>query len=257
MIDLLRLEIERAWLLFRRYPVPHVGYAVVTFIIFYSLFLGSKYLAGPVEVAESRLDALVIGYIAWTLSMTAVADISLSLQDDMASGTLEHVYLSPFGPTRIYLARGLAKLLINLIVVALIGLLIMLATGHFIRPRLLALPAAALMLGSAYGFSMFFGAITLLYKRLGGLFSLVQMALLYFAMLPIEEQPLRAQVLGGLLPIAPGVALLRQVLGKSPRLDALPVALALGNAVFYVGVGILVFHQADKVMRARGSVQQF
>jgi ABC-2 type transport system permease protein len=257
MISLLRNELSRSWIMFRRYPVPHIGYAIVTFIIFYGLFLGSQYLAGPVALVEARVDALVIGYIAWTLSLTAVADISLNLQEDMASGTLEHIYLSPFGLTRIYLARGMAKLVINLAITALVGLLIMVATGHWLRPRPLALPAVALMLASAYGFSMIFGGMTLLFKRLGGLFALVQMVLLYLTLMPIEEQPLHVQVLSGLLPVTPGVALLRQVLGSTPRLDTLQLALAAGNAVLYMGAGLFIFQRADARMRVHGSTHHF
>jgi ABC-2 type transport system permease protein len=257
MGNLFLAELSRAWILFRRYPIPNFAYAIITFVVFYGLFLGTRYLAGPVAMVGARLDALVVGYIVWTLSLSALADISLNLQEDMQGGTLEHVYLSPFGPTRIYLMRGLAKLIINLAVTLVVALVIMFAVDHWLQWRWELLPAAALTLISAYGFSMCFGAMTLVYKRLGGLFGLIQFLLLYLVLAPVEELPLTLRPLSALLPIAPTVSLLRQVLSESEPAGSYEIALSVGNALLYMGVGLFLFQRADRAMRARGTVSQF
>ena len=257
MRNLFLAEFSRSWILFRRYPIPNISYAVITFVLFYGLFLGGQYLAGTAALVGSRLDALVVGYIVWSLSLSALADISLSLQDDMQSGTLEHVYLSPYGPTLIYLVRGVTKLIINVVITLGVALLIMLAMGHWLQWRPLALPAGLLTLVSAYGFSMFFGGLTLLYKRLGGLFGLIQFMLLYLVLMPIESQPFALQVASILLPITPTVALLRQILSESGQVQGSWVLIAVGNAVLYMVAGLFLFQRADRVMRVRGSVSQF
>jgi ABC-2 type transport system permease protein len=257
MGNLFLAELSRTWTLFRRYPIPNVAYATITFILFYGLFLGGKYLAGPAALMGSRLDALVVGYIVWTMSLSALADISIGLQDDMQTGTLEHIYLSPYGPTRIYLMRGMARLLINVTITLMVTFLIMFSMGHWLQWRVLALPAALVVLVSAYGFSMFFGGLTLLVKRLGGLLGLVQFMLLYLVLMPLEDKPLVVQVLSGLMPIAPTVALLRQVLSETGEVQSFNVGLAVGNAVLYMVAGLLLFRKADRVMRLRGSINQF
>lgn len=257
MGNLFLAELSRSWLLLRRYPIPNIAYATITFIIFYGLFLGGQYLAGPVALMGSRLDALVVGYIVWSLSLSALADISLSLQEDMQTGTLEHIYLSPYGPTRIYLIRGMARLLINVGITLTVTLLIMFSMGHWLQWRLLAFPAALVTLVSAYGFSMFFGGLTLLIKRLGGLMGLVQFMLLYLVLMPIENKPLVVQVLSGLIPIAPTVALLRQVLSETGEIQSFNVWLAVGNALLYMVAGLFIFRKADRMMRMRGSINQY
>jgi len=256
-LNLLLIEFWRSWIFFRRYPISNIAYIVITFIVFYGLFLGTRYLAGPVELVGSRLDAFVVGYIVWSLSLSALADISINLQEDMQSGTLEHVYLSPYGPTKIYLARGLARLVINLGITLIVGLLIMVALDHWLRWRPLALPVMLVTLASAYGFSLFFGGLTLLYKRVGGLFGLVQFLLLYLVLLPVEDQPFAVRIASVLLPIAPTVGLLRQVLSESGQFEPLQAGLALGNALIYVVTGLLLFRKADQSIRASGTVNQF
>lgn len=48
MFELLLAEFKRSWTEFIRYPVDAIAGVVITTLIFYGLFLGTRYIAGPV-----------------------------------------------------------------------------------------------------------------------------------------------------------------------------------------------------------------
>lgn len=52
---------------------------------------------GSAEFPGDRLDAIIIGYVLWIVVLFVVFDIASNLQIESQIGTLEQVFLSPFG----------------------------------------------------------------------------------------------------------------------------------------------------------------
>jgi ABC-2 type transport system permease protein len=94
MIHLFLAEIKRSWLLLSRYAAETLGGIVATTVVFYGLFLGSRYMAGPGFEFGNRLDAIIVGYILWTLVLFIMGDVSGGLQDEARTGTLEQMFRS-------------------------------------------------------------------------------------------------------------------------------------------------------------------
>lgn len=249
-------ELCRTWIMFRRYPIPTVSFGIITFLTFIGIFLGAQYLAGSASLLGSHLDAIIIGYIVWTLSLTALVDISLNLQYDAQAGTIEHIYLSPYSPAHIYLFRAFAQLTITLLITLVVAALIMVITRNVLPFKPLALAGVLMTLVSAYGFSLIFAGLTLIFKRLGGLFGLLQTSLLLIVIVPFEAYGSLIQGASVLLPVAPGMALLRQVFGES-GVSALTVSVAASNSILYFLIGMFVFNLADRHTRYKGTVRKY
>lgn len=252
MLRLVAIEFKRGLLMLRRYPLEMLGQLVVITMIFYGLFLGARYIAGPAAQFGGRLDALVVGYVLWTLSLFAIGDLSWGLMEEARTGTLEQVFLSPFGPARVYMARNLAGLLTTIVLNLGIMLLIMRLTGAKLDFTWTALaPLAAVLLG-AYGLGFILGALALLFKRIQSFLNLFQFVLMFLIMTPFEQSQGLLRYLGFLLPMTPGAGQLRDLLARGQAFDPQLFGLGLLNGFAYLLLGLWLFGRAVGAAKQRG-----
>ncbi len=248
MRELFWAELKRNWIQFVRYPVEAISGVVITTLIFYGLFLSARYIAGPNLQFGNRLDSIVVGYVLWTLVIFIVNDIAIGLQIEAQTGTLEQVFLSPFGGLQVFIARALASLTLRLVLMGVVLLLILLLTGSRLSfPPSLLLPLATVCLG-AYGLAFAMGALALLFKRIQSLLGLSQFFLLFLLGVPAEDS---LQGLA-LLPMTPGAGMLRDLMARGQGFDLGLFALALGNGVGYFALGLLVFGWAERLAKRQG-----
>jgi ABC-2 type transport system permease protein len=254
MIDLLIGELKRTWIQTRRYPAEVIGGVVILTTVFYGIFLSTQYMAGPASNFGERLDAVVVGYVIWTLVLYIVNDIANNLQLESQTGTLEQVFLSPFGAPRVFLARAIASLTLRLLLIAIVLAIIMATTGSRLAfPALLLLPLATLIL-SAYGLAFFIGSFALVLKKVQQVLGLFQFVLLFLLAAPTENWTGSAKWAANLLPILPSTGLLRDLMARNQGLDWGVWALALVNGIFYFTLGILVFRWAERYAKQQGSL---
>jgi len=252
MLRVIAVEFKRSLLMLRRYPMEMVGQLVVITMIFYGLFLGAKYIAGPTAQFGDRLDALVVGYVLWTLALFAIGDLSWGLMNEAREGTLEQVFLSPYGPGRVYMARNVAGLLLTLGLNLSILALIMLLTGVRLDFSWSALaPLAAVLLG-AYGLGFLLGALALLFKRIQAFLNLFQFVLMFLIMTPFEQLHGLFRVAGNLLPMTTGAGQLRALMARGEAFDPVVFGLGLLNGFVYLMVGLWVFGRAVRAAKERG-----
>ncbi|GAA5334995.1 MULTISPECIES: ABC transporter permease [Thermus] len=242
MLELFLAEFWRSLLYLRRYPLELLGAVVTLSLIFYLLFLGARFLAGPGAEFGGRLEAVLVGYLLWTFALSAYNGLSFGLMEEAQTGTLEQVFLTPYGPIPLFLVRNLAGLLSQGLLVFLIALVLMALTGARLAfaPGVV-LPFLAVLLGG-YGLGFAMGSLALLYKRVGQLLGLSQFLLLFLLQAP-------GKGLFALLPLAPGAALARGMLAEGAPLDPGALGLAFLNGLAYLGLGVLLFQGA--VRRAK------
>ncbi|GET43300.1 ABC transporter permease [Microseira wollei] len=252
MFELFLAELRRAWIQFRRYPFESIGGIIITTTFFYGLFLSAKYMAGPSLQFGDRLDSIVIGYVLWTLMIFILADISGELQQEASTGTLEQLFLSSFGATKVFLMRTLANLSFQIILTFGILLIIMGLTGSRLYfPPALLFPLVTVVLG-AYGIAFTMGSIALLFKRIQRLLGIIQFLLLFLIATPVETWTGPLKVLGELLPITPGAGLLRALMARGESLDLMKLGIAFINGVVYFAIGLVVFRVAEREAKRRG-----
>jgi ABC-2 type transport system permease protein len=260
MLELFLAEVRRSWTQFIRYPVEAIGGIVITTSIFYGLFLSARYIAGPslqfgvseAPLQEDRLEAIVVGYVLWALVMFIMGEISGGLQYEAQTGTLEQLFLSPFGAPRVFVMRSLASLTLQLTINLSILLIIMMLTGSRLEfPPTLLLPLLTVLLG-AYGLAFTMGSLALLLKRVQQLLAIFQFALLFLMATPTETWTGSLQAVRWLLPMTAGAGLLRDLMARGEALDFAQFTLALLNGIGYFTVGLLIFRFAEREAKRRG-----
>lgn len=254
MIDLLIGEFKRTWLQTLRYPSEVIGGVVILTTVFYGIFLSTQYMAGPSSTFGDRLDSVVVGYMIWTLVLYIVNDIATSLQLEANTGTLEQVFLSPFGAPRVFFARAIASLTLRfLLMLIVLGLIIAMTGSRLSFPPMLLLPLATLLL-SAYGLAFLMGSFALVLKKVQQLLSLFQFLLFFLLATPTENWTGAARVVANILPILPSTGLLRDLMARGQGLDWDLWAIALVNGLVYFTLGTQVFHWAEGKAKQQGTL---
>lgn len=252
MFALFLAELKRTWIQFIRYKTEAIGGIVITTVIFYGLFLSARYIVGPGFRFGDRLDAIIVGYVLWTLLLFISGDIAGGLQREAQTGTLEQVFLSPFGAPKVFLMRTLASLTIQLVLNLSVLLIIMALTGSRLSfPPTLILPFISVLLG-AYGLSFITGSLALLLKQVQQLLNIFSFLLLFLIAAPSESWTGAVRLGGLLLPMVTGAGLLRQVMAYRQPLDWFWLGLAFLSGLVYFVVGLLLFQMAEREAKRRG-----
>lgn len=252
MLELFLAELKRTWIEFIRYPIEAISIVIVITSLFYGLFLSARYIAGPTLQFGDRLDGIIVGYVLWTLVIFIVNSVAISLQVEAQTGTLELLFLSPFGASRVLLVRAIASLILNLVLMLSILLLIIVLTKrHLNFPPSLLLPFITIILG-AYGLAFMIGSLALLFKRIGQLLGIFQFMLLFLLMTPAESWTGSLWILRLLLPMTLGAGELRNLMVHNQSLDLSVFALALLNGLVYLVCGLVVFRSCERKAKLQG-----
>ncbi|NEP18395.1 MAG: ABC transporter permease [Leptolyngbya sp. SIO4C1] len=252
MLNLLIGELKRTWIQFIRYPTEIIGGIVIITTVFYGLFLSAQYMAGPAMGFGDRLDAVVIGYVLWTLALYIVNDIAINIQFEAQTGTLEQLFLSPFGAPRVFFARAVASLALRLTLIVIILLILMGITGSRLAfPLALIWPLLTLLL-AAYGLAFVMGSVALVFKRVQQILPIFQFALLFLLAAPTEEWSGSARFVANFLPMLPSTGLLRNLMARGQSLDLTQLGIALLNGLLYFAIGIAVFSWAERQAKRKG-----
>ena len=253
-MNLFWAELRRVWTLFLRYPSEAIGQVFGVTVLFYGLFLGIGYVAGPGGQFGTRLEGLVVGYVLWSLVVYAMSSLTWNLQNEAQMGTLEQLFLSPFGAGRVIATRALAELVLNLGINAIILVLILLSTGTrlYLSAGVL-LPLIAALLG-AYGLAFAVGSLVLLFKRAQQLVGMLQFFLIFLVMAPLESLAGPLASLQWFLPIAPGAGIMRGMMAQGQPLEALSLGAAFLNGLIFLAIGLLIFGWAARRVRYLGNL---
>ena len=252
MFELFLAEFKRSWIQFTRYSTEAIGGIIIITAVFYGLFLSARYIAGPSLQFGNRLDAIIVGYVLWTLVVFIMSDIAGTIQIEAQTGTLEQIFLSPFSAPTVFLVRALANLMLQLmILLSILLLIITLTRSQLSFPPSLLLPLLTVLLG-AYGLAFTMGSLALLLKRVQQLFGIFQFALLSLLTVPTETWTGPVRVLSLLLPMMPGAGLLRNLMARGQMLDPIAFAIALGNGAAYFTLGLFLFRWAERETKRQG-----
>lgn len=257
MLELFLAELKRGRIQFRRYLFESIGGIAIATLTFYGLFLSASYIAGPGLKFGDRLDAIIVGYVLWTLVLFVMTSISGTLQREAQTGTLEQLFISPFSASQVFLSRAIADLLLQSGLICAILLIIMALTGRWLAfPLSLSLPLLTVLLG-AYGISFAMGSLALIFKRVGQVSGIFQFGLLFLMSIPTEEWTGGMRLVGNLLPMSPGAGLLRDLMARQLPLDLPQLGIALINGGLYFALGICLFRWAERRVKRYGNLNDY
>jgi len=250
MFDLLRCELKRTWIQLVRYPTEIISGIAIISVVFYGLFLSAQYMLGPVAGFGDRLDSIVVGYVLWTLALYVVNDIANNIQGEARTGTLEQVFLSPFGAPKIFFARAVASVILRVALIAIILQILIVMTGSDLAfPMTLIWPFITLLLAT-YGFAFVMGSAALVFKQVQQVLPIFNFLLLFLLAAPTEE--MGNTVVTRLLPMLPSTAVIRALMARGEPLDGTQMLIALVNGLVYFALGLLVFRWAERQAKKRG-----
>ncbi len=249
---LFRTVFRRELTMMTRYAVNTVSSLVSIYILFVLIFLGMQRLSSTMagEFLNDTLEGTIIGFFVWTFTIFAYSDLSWSLTGEAQAGTLEQLYLSPFGFRRVCACTVISTFLLNLIPHTVFLVAMMATTGHWLRLDVVSLlPLMAITVMGAYGFGFALGGLALVYKRIQALFQIVQFIFLACLVVPTRIPWVR------FLPLSMGNSLIYDVMVQEKRLWELPpmsVLTALGVGAVYLAIGLIVFSRCECVAKQRG-----
>lgn len=258
MLHALSAEWRREWVQLRRYPTELLSELAVIVLVFYGLFLGGSYMAGG-AILGGRLSDIIVGYALWTLSMMSVGTMGWTISNEAQNGTLEQVFLSPYGASLILLLRNMASIVISLLFTILTLFSVMAITGHYLFVSPWDIVPGLLMIASATGLGYLVASVTILMKRSQQLLNLLQFILLFLIMAPTATLGGSWRWLAIMAPFSPVVALLRSMMTQGAALLGTGNWLlwSVVNAVLWLLIGLLVFAWAQKKARRRGNLSHY
>lgn len=252
MIEIFLAELRRQWIQQRRFAIDSIAGILGIAVAFYGFFLTTQYAAGPAAQFGDRLDAIVVGYTLWSLVTFIIADIAGGLQQEAFTGTLEQIFLSPFSPAQIFLARAVARLTITLTQIFGILLILMAVTGRMLSfSPMLLFPLITVILG-AFGIALIMGSLSLLIKQVQQILGFLPFGLFLAMLVPVETWEMPARLVGWLLPMTPGAGILRDLMARNQELNWGTLAIALLNGGIYFAIGLALFKQAERIAKQRG-----
>jgi len=246
---LLHAVLRKEAILLVRYPVNTLGGIAATYFFFALLFFGGRAVA-PVALGET-LRALVVGYFLATLAIASYQTVASEATREAQWGTLEQLYMSPFGFGRVVLATAVTDVLFSFLWGFSVLALMLVTTGErFVvhLPTVLFIGFFAVLSTMGVGFA--FGGLAVLYKQVENVTGLVQPALIALVAAPATETPLVS-----LLPIVQGSAMLQRAMREDVHLTEFsPSALSLlvGVGIGYFVLGYAVFTYATDRARRLG-----
>ncbi|MFG3437033.1 ABC transporter permease [Nonomuraea sp. NPDC047897] len=237
---------------------------MITFPVFYLLVV---LFMGRGQLRSELLLPVLLGMVALTFVHEQVNRVFWSYLGDIQSGVLEQTYLTPLPSAALILGRQVAAA-----ISALPTALAVLATGAAAvalqggRPPLDAqviVPLAAIALGTC-GLALVLCGLTLVFSRIE-IITQLSVALYAIAggtLVPLSAMPDVVAFLSRLVvPIAPGIEAMRDILLGGHSLADLPTGWGLGwllvQPLLITTAGVVLFHRLEHLARHRGSLGRY
>ena len=246
---LLWAQLKKRLLLMYRYPLNTLTGLAMNFVFFGMIFFGGRAVAG--QALTDSLGGIIVGYFLWSMALGAFSGVARSVTKESEWGTLEQLYMSPFGYGRVMVASVAVALLETLAWGAATLAFMLAVTGEALHlPVATVLVLTLFAIAPAVGLGFFFGGLALVYKRVENIFNVMQ-----FVLVGLIAAPTVGVVWVRLLPITQGSYLLTLAMAEGLRLWELPpadLALLVGTAVVYFGVGYAAFQRLGVRARRQG-----
>lgn len=236
-------------ILLTRYPVNTLSRFGTIALVFLVVFYGGRAVA-PAAISDT-IEGIIVGYLLWSMAIAAYSGLSWNVTREAQWGTLEQLFMSPFGFGRVMLAKTVVNVLEAFLWGALTLAIMLVVTGRTLTiDPVTVVPIAALALAPAVGIGFVFGGLAIRFKRIENAFQLVQFVFIGLIAAPVGTYPMLRW-----LPLAQGSQLLQQAMRDGVGLSAMPLE-ALGilgiTAVGYLGLGYGIFLYCQRWARRRG-----
>jgi ABC-2 type transport system permease protein len=247
---------ERFWIELKRYAFNTLSGLVTLYLVFLLIFAGAKYARGfGIHLFGESLEGLVVGFLVWTFALAAYSDLSWSIMREAQQGTLEQLYMCPFGFRFVSFAWIASSFLTNFVFSGTLLFLMMVTTGKYLRlPIGTLLRLAFLTVAPIYGIGFVMAGLALVFKRVQAFFQILQFVFVFFLFIPPDRWWAKT------LPLSLGTRLIGKAMTEGQSLwnfPSLDLLVLLGVAAFYLGLGILIFSFCERIAKNRGLLAHY
>ncbi len=211
---------------------------------------------------ESR-PSYLLGFLVTNMASGAVSTMAWGLRDEMQSGTLEQMTMSPHSLNWLVLGRLTAETVVSLILRIIVGVGIILVMNLSLPFTLAMLPVFILTLLGMYGVGFMVGGLALIFKRIDSVAAVFTNLLMWIngTFVAIAFFPAGLAFVARLMPVTQGLIVLRQLM-----FDELTLATTWSDGtlpwliVHSVGLliaGIVFFQWCERRAKALGSMAQY
>ncbi len=217
------------------------------YILFVLVFFGLQSFGASSETLEGS----IVGFALWIFAIIGFSELSWSLMEEARNGTLEQLYLSPVSFRRISGYRIISSFLVNLIVILIFLFSMMVGTGYYLNMDPGVLILLFLTLLSVYGIGYILGGLSLIFKKIQAVFSIMQFVFIVLLILPILTDSLVIYF----LPVSWGTVLINKMMISGYSffdLSFINIGILLFNSTLYLGIGYITFGVLESVAKDRG-----
>jgi ABC-2 type transport system permease protein len=228
-----------------------------------SFLVGGGDLQQETLAGASPLASYLLGYLVWYYATEIIADMTWNLRDELQTGTVEQLFMSPSPAGLLMVGQVLSTLLASAVRIILIGggLVLLLNIDLPLPPAVI--PVFLLIFMGLFGVGFVMGGATLIYKHIESLGDLLQYMLIFLngVWLPVDAFPGWLATIARFLPTTQGILVLQRVVleGKSLAdvwLDGSLIWLAIHSTLSFA-LGWLIFSWCQNIARRRGSLGQY
>ena len=232
-----------------RYPVDSVGKLLTQYAFFLAIFLGGQAINS--QALTNSLEGIIVGYMLFSMATVTNGGLAWAVTSEAQWGTLEQLFMTPFGFSRLMAIRTVVNVLFSLFWGLVVLALMLLTTGRTLNvDPVTLLPLAFLAVSSVAGIGFLFAGLALVYKRVQNVFTLVKFGFAALIAAPVEQIELLK-----LAPLAVGSHLLRIAMRDGLAIWELPLA-DLGllgvTAIGYPLLGLGALGLAQRHARRKG-----
>lgn len=231
-------------------------FSVISDIVVFSLlmifFLTSR---TGTSLSEKYMGAdyrtlLLVGYIAWTLSISAISSVGNEISSELSKGTFYRKMHSKYPLVILYLGDLIASFVTQIVVIA--GLLIIAKVFWNVSISFSFTIVIALIINllGMYGIGLIVGGLSVLYKRIGAIVLLIQLGMLFITdTIPISQSLLAVTKV---IPLTSCNEVIRTCL--SNNVDTYSFVMLLLSSAIWIIIGGIVFYMSIRKAKRRGNL---
>lgn len=107
MMTSFKAELWRQFYLYKRYTFNYISDFFLLILMFMAIFWGGSLVGGG--VLGKSLNALVVGYVLWSLIQNTISQMGTTVMNNAKSGILEQQYLMPISSKRLFLNKSIVQ----------------------------------------------------------------------------------------------------------------------------------------------------
>jgi ABC-2 type transport system permease protein len=226
-------------------------------------FLAIGLLLGHGQLETQQMAFVLPGWMMTFYARIILFQVNDTVSEEVRTGTLEQMYMSPVPSGMLLLGRVFAILVVATIMVSLSAAALSLLLGLHLALRWEALPVIALTLAGLFGLSFVLGGVALVYKSVHTIADLMQDLLLFVngTFVAVSLLPGWLQALGLALPTTYGITVIRAVVLEGRSLSAImmngSLLLLVGHSTVYFVGGWVFYKWCERVARWQGTLGQY